>query len=89
MLNENGFENTEDTSVPKKTVRTNTVQGSGSAPKSPDDEKSWGEWIKPLGVSRAIARGACAEVKGDWDSPVSKSVFESSVKSFSEKGHGR
>lgn len=89
MGSENDIANTEDTTSSKKIVRTNTVQGFGSAPKSPEDEKSWSEWVKTLGVNRAIARGACSQVMSDWDSPVSKSMFESSVKSFSEKGHGR
>jgi hypothetical protein len=79
----------EAATTSKKTAKTNAVQGAGLTPGTPADERLWGEWVKSLGVSRAIARGACAEVKGDWDSPVSKSVFESSVKNFSEKGHGR
>lgn len=58
------------------------------AAKTPD-EKPWYEWVEELGANRAIARGACADASADWDAPVSKSVFESAVKKFGGKGHGR
>jgi|GEM_PF-2591285 hypothetical protein len=87
MLNEDeAVKSGEDTSpISKRRQQTSSVKS------TPQDAsgKTWSEWVKELGVNRAIARGACSEIMADWDDIISRESFESAVKAFGEKGHGR
>ncbi len=77
----------EDTSsISKRRQQTSSVQ---STPQDAPDGKTWSEWVKELGVNRAIAKGACSEIMADWDDVISREIFESAVKAYGEKGHGR
>lgn len=75
----------EDTSpISKRRQQTSSVQ----RPIAPDG-KSWSDWVKELGVNRAIARGACSEIMADWDDVISRDSFESAVMAYGKKEHGR
>lgn len=55
------------------------------APASAADEseiKNWQFWVTKLGADRPLARGACASLKADWDSPLSEKQFTEALKAF-------
>lgn len=87
-----GVESDETDSASDEAVETSSVQGATAAPAAvaaQADGKTWSEWVKELGVNRAIAKGACSEIMADWDDVISRESFESAIKAFGEKGHGR
>lgn len=85
-----GIESDETDSASAEAVETSSVQFPSAALAGESAGlKTWNEWVKDLGVNRAIAKGACSGIMADWDDVISRESFESAVKAYGEKGHGR
>lgn len=55
------------------------------APASAADEsetKNWQFWVTKLGADKPLARGACASLKADWESPISEKQFTEALKAY-------
>lgn len=50
------------------------------------ETKNWQFWVTKLGADKPLARGACASLKADWDSPLSEKQFTEALRAFGS-GH--
>lgn len=58
-----------------------------AAPESvqPEPVKNWQYWLTRLQADSALARGACAAIKADWESVISEEKFKAALKEFGTK----
>ncbi len=52
------------------------------------EARTWAEWTRELGVDKALARGACADIRSDWSAPIERGDFDRAVKQFGKTRHG-
>lgn len=62
--------------------KTKPAKGESKTVNTDAETKSWSEWSTTIGVPAPIWKGAIAHLKADPDAPVTRSTFESAIRTF-------
>lgn len=50
--------------------------------------KNWQFWVTKLGADYPLARGACADLKADWDAAIGEKEFKAALEKFGGQTFG-